>query len=138
MTAREYLEQIGVIKKKIYFLELEADEYERLSLSVPGPNYDRPIVDGTRSLEAPFVKWIDKKFETLEKIEKLKKKLTVIEKVSSEAISELEDAEYRLILTYKYFDGLSWIDIAEKVHYSRQTVYRYCQIALDLIKIPNL
>lgn len=138
MTAREYLEQIGYLKRKIHYLELEAEEYERLSLSIPGPNYEREIVDCTRNLEAPFVKWLDKKFETIEKIKKTQTKLEEVKMVAADAISKLDNVEYRLVLTYRYFDGLTWPEICIKVNFAKQTVYRYHLIALDLLKIPGI
>ncbi len=63
MTNKEYLSQVYHLDLKIKQLQLRSKEFERLSNTVPGSNYDGVRVDGTRNQEAPFVKWLIKKDE---------------------------------------------------------------------------
>ena len=75
MTAKEYLSQIRKLEYKISRMKLRSEEYELLSHSLPGQNFDGVRVDGTRNLEAPFVKWIMKKCDLDQEIKVLEEKL---------------------------------------------------------------
>ncbi len=49
-------------------------------------------------------------------------------------IEELEDENEKKVLTYRYLALLKWIDIREKMGYSRQHVYRVHERALKNFK----
>lgn len=50
------------------------------------------------------------------------------------AIQTVEDERLRLLLEYRYFDQLSWEELAEKMNYSYQHVFRLHKQALKAIQ----
>ena len=137
MTKIEYLSQVYKLQLKIDKKKIRAEEYERLSMSIPGPNYDQPVVDKTRSLEAPFVKWIGKLIDIQKEIEELEKKLDVLKAEVIGVIETLENEDYKNVLALRDISCLTWGDICEKLYISLSTVKRWHQNALELIKIEQ-
>lgn len=135
MTKIEYLSQVYKLQLKIDKKKIRAEEYERLSMSIPGPNYDQPVVDKTRSLEAPFVKWIGKLIDIQKEIEELEKKLDVLKAEVIGVIETLENEDYKNVLALRYISYLTWGEICGKLYISLSTIKRWHQSAIDIIKI---
>jgi DNA-directed RNA polymerase specialized sigma subunit len=138
MTKIEYLSQVYKLQLKIDKKKIRAEEYERLSMSIPGPNYDQPVVDKTRSLEAPFVKWIGKLIDIQKEIEELEKKLDVLKAEVIGVIETLENEDYKNVLALRYISGFTWTDICEKLYISRATVHRWHDKAVEILVIPKI
>jgi RNA polymerase sigma factor (sigma-70 family) len=134
MTAKEYLSQVYQLEHKIKQLKLRSDEFERLSLSVPGSNYDGVRVDGTRNQEAPYVKWIVKKSEVDGKITALQKDLERLKVEILQVIEKLENEDYKNVLIMRYLDTLTWDKIADNLYCSISTVKRWHKVAIELLK----
>ena len=130
MEAREYLEQVNKLKKKIESLKKLSDYYDRMSYSLPGQDFTRERVDHTPSYDAPFVKWIYKKIETDDLIAKLEKDLVVLKDEVSTAIDKMENIDYKNVLYLRYIEGLLWEDIGAKIYASERTARRYHNAAL--------
>lgn len=137
MTVKEYLSQVYHLEKRIAQLKLRSEEFERLSLSVSSPNYGGIRVDGTKSYEAPFVKWIEKKDEVDRKIQDLEEKLAKLKTEILTVIDSLENEDYKNILIMRYLDTLTWEEIANKMFYSEKTVRRWHAMALEKIIVPK-
>ena len=101
MTAKEYLERIGKLERKISAMKMRSAEYDRLSLSIPGPSYGERIGSNpNRNTEAPFLKWIIKKHDLDLEIEKLEKKLKDMQAEALLKIEELENEDFTEILNF--------------------------------------
>lgn len=137
MTITEYLSRAHFIKVKIEKLTMEYEEYQQRAGSIPGPTYDKEVVDHTRNLEAPFVKWIYKAIETEEKINMLKADLPKVEAEIIDTIDKLTNIDYRLVLIYRYIDWMSWDDIAKKMYYSNPTIRRWHNLAIAELKMSR-
>ena len=133
----EYLSRAHWIKVKIEKLKTLLEEYRMKAGSIPGPNYDREIVDHTRNLEAPFVKWIYKSIETEEKIKKLEEELPKVEGEIIDLIDTLQNLDYRLVLVYRYLNWMSWDEIAHKMYYSNPTIRRWHSLAIEELKMSR-
>lgn len=125
MNVKEYLSRYHNTELKISRLQVEVEEYIRLANSIPGINFDQIRVDGTKSLEAPFEKWIRKALDNENLIVDLKRRLPIIKGQIISVIDELEDTELRKVLIYRYIDWLSWNDIAVKMFVSISTLKRW-------------
>ncbi len=134
MTNKEYLSQVYQLEHKIKQLKLRSDEFERLSLSVPGSNYDGVRVDGTRNQEAPYVKWIVKKSEVDGKITALQKDLERLKVEILQVIEKLENEDYKNVLIMRYLDTLTWDKIADNLYCSISSVKRWHKVAIELLK----
>ena len=75
MTSKEFLQRPMRLRWRIDALKLQKEQYEELANSIPGGNYDKPVVQKTRSNEAPFIKWIDKIIDVDNKIAEFEKEL---------------------------------------------------------------
>lgn len=137
MTAKEYLSQIQRLEYKISRMKLRAEEYQRLSESIPGQSYDGIRVDGTRNLDAPFVKWIMKKADLEQEIKVLEEKLANLKAEIMVCIERLENEDYKNVLVMHYIKGLPWEVIADRLYVCRATVFNWNNRALELIKIPK-
>lgn len=137
MTAKEYLSQIQRLEYKISRMKLRAEEYQRLSESIPGQSYDGIRVDGTRNLDAPFVKWLMKKADLEQEIKVLEEKLANLKSEIVTCIESLDNEDYKNVLVMHYIKGLPWTEIANRMYVVERTIYRWHSNALREIKIPN-
>lgn len=136
MTSKEYLEQIGKLEHKIKCMKDRAEYYDQMSLSIPGPCYDKIGTNGTRNLDAPFVKWLIKLDEIKREIEKKEEQLTELKAEITLQIESFENEEYKNVLLLRYFKHLGWNEIARQSYCSIASVYRYHEAALGLIRVP--
>lgn len=135
MNVKEYLSRYHDTELKISRLQVEVEEYIRLANSIPGINFDQIRVDGTKSLEAPFEKWIHKALDNENLIVDLKRRLPIIKGEIMSVIDELEDTELRKVLIYRYIDWQSWNDIAAKMFVSISTLKRWHKKGLNMVVI---
>lgn len=138
MNVKEYLSRYHETEIKIKKLQQMVDEYIRLANSIPGINFDAIRVDGTKSLQAPFEKWILRALNDEAVIIELKRILPIIKGEIIAVIDELEDKELRKLLIYRYLDWSSWQEIADKMFVSISTIKRWHKTALELLKIQKL
>lgn len=135
MTNKEYLSQVYKLQNKIDKMNIRYQEYERLASSVPGPNYDGVRVDGTRNLDAPFVKWVGKMIDLKAVIDSNQKKLDEIKTEVIGVIEALDNEDYKNVLMLRYISFLSWDDIADKLYVVKRTVLRWHDKALSELKV---
>ncbi len=134
MNVKEFLSRYHDTQVKITKLQQIVDEYIRLANSIPGINFDAIRVDGTKSLQAPFEKWILRALNDEVVIEELKRELPIIKGEIIAAIDEVEDDELRKVLIYRYLDWNNWNEIAEKLCYSYSTARRLHDKAILMVK----
>jgi len=135
MNVKDYLSRYHYTELKIQRMQEEVYEYNRLANTIPGCNFDAIRVDGTKSLDAPFTKWIHKAMEQELLIEDMKRKLPIIKCEIISVIDELEDTELKKLLIYRYIDWLSWSGIATKMYVSISTLKRWHKTAIESISI---
>jgi DNA-directed RNA polymerase specialized sigma subunit len=135
MNAKEFLSRYHDTEQKIKSLQAEVDEYIRLANSIPGMNFDAIRVDGTKSLEAPFIKWISRALDNEVLIADMKRNLPIIKGEIISAIDELDVEEHKMVLIHRYIDWLSWSEISKKMFYSVATVRRWHDKAIRMISI---
>lgn len=136
MTSKEYLERIGKLERKINAMKMRSKEYDRLSLSIPGPSYGEKIGSNpNRNTEAPFLKWIIKKHDLDLEIEKLEKKLKDMQADALLKIEELDNEDYKNVLMMRYIKYMEWNDICKSLFAARRTIMRWHEKALELLKL---
>ena len=65
---------------------------------------------------------MDKVMEIEAQITREIDQLHTIRQEIKEALDQLEDENLKLLMEYRYIDGMTWEQIAEKMDYSRQWV----------------
>ena len=134
MDAKGYLSRYHYLEIDIKHMQDEVAEYKRLANSIPGMSFDSIRVDGTKTHDAPFTKWIYTAMEKELQLADLIKRLQTVKCEIISVIDELEDAELKRLLIYRYIDWLSWNEISHNLFVSISTVKRWHKIALNLQK----
>lgn len=137
MTAKDYLSQVQKLEYKIGRMKLRAEEYERLSLSLPSQNYDGVRVDGTRNLDAPFVKWLMKKCDLEQEIRALEERLVNLKAEIMLCIESISNEDYKSVLVLHYIENIGWREIAERLYVSEATIFRWHRQGLNEIVVPK-
>lgn len=101
----------------------ELDELQDLKVAIASP-----VITGMPK---------GKCFERSARVDVILDKIIKLEKAREDDIEELVDKklmrsekfkslplEERMILEFRYFDGMTWADIAKKLNYEERTVYR--------------
>ena len=130
MNVKEYLSRYHETEIKINKLQQMVDEYIRLANSIPGINFDAIRVDGTKSLQAPFEKWILRALNDEAVIVELKRRLPIIKGEIVSLIEILDNSDLKRILLFRYIDWLSWSEISKKMYCSIATIRRWHDKAL--------
>ena len=134
MTSKEFLQRPMRLKWRIDALKLQKEQYEELANSIPGGNYDKPVVQKTRSNEAPFIKWIDKIMDIEKKIESMETEYETAKAAVVKAIEKLPNPDYQTILIMRYLNEYSWADICEKLYISLSTAKRWHWDAINALE----
>ena len=125
MTSKEFLQRPMRLRWRIDALKLQKEQYQELANSIPGGNYDKPVVQKTRNNEAPFIKWIDKIMDVEKKIESLEAEYETAKAEVVKAIEKLPNPDYQTILIMRYLNEYSWADICDKLYISLSTAKRW-------------
>ena len=134
MTSKEFLQRPMRLRWRIDALKLQKEQYEELANSIPGGNYDKPVVQKTRSNEAPFIKWIDKIMDIEKKIESLEAEYETAKAAVVKAIERLPNPDYQTILIMRYLNEYSWADICDKLYISLSTAKRWHWDAINSLE----
>lgn len=135
MDVKKYLSRYHNMKLKLEKLEYLHEDYIRMSHSIPGVQFDQIRVSGTKSLKAPFEKWIHKAMEVRYEIEQIKKNLQNVKNEILSDICELDNPDYQRVLMYRYVDWLSWREIADKMFYSSASIRRMHDKSIEEIAL---
>lgn len=112
-----YLSRVRHINERITRLLEEKRRWRDLALCrSPGIS---PAPGG-----GPTVKPVDKMLEVEGEIDREIDYLQEVRKEVKSAISGVEDDTMRTLLEHRYLDGLTWEQVAERMHYSREWVCR--------------
>ena len=134
MTSKEFLQKPMRIQHRIEQLQLKRQTFEELANSIPGGNYDKPLVQKTRNTQAPVIKWIDKIMEVEKEIEKLEEEFEVAKAEVIKAIEKLDNADYQTLLIMRYLNEYSWTSICEKMYVSLSTAKRWHWEAINVLE----
>ena len=138
MVAKEYLKQAYLLDKQIKVEIKELEQLREMRGTIQGCSYNERIGSNpNRNIEAPFVKTIEKIWELEQRINGQILKLVELQTEIDEAINRLADPAERLLLKYRYLNGMEWNDIAETMYVSYRTVHRIHASALKNFVVPE-
>ena len=123
---KQYLSQYYYLYQKVDSLNDDLRCLEELADGTQGVNYDEPVVSKTRSLKAPFLRYIDRIQKKEEEIAKKVEELMTISMVDNPVVE--------LVLTYRYINFYGWSEIAKKLHYAESYIYELHRKGLWSIK----
>jgi len=138
MTSKEYLKQAYLLDAQINSQIRSLESYKSMRGVVQGMSYGERIgTNPNRNLEAPFVKTIEKIMLLEERINQEIDRLVDLKVEIGEAIDKMEIPAERLLLKYRYLDGMEWIDISQILAVSYRTVHRIHASALKNFEVPE-
>ena len=138
MTSKEYLKQAYLLDAQINSQMRSLESYKSMRGIVQGMTYGERIgSSGNRNIEAPFVKTIEKIMLLEDRINQEIDRLVELKVEIGEAINKLEKPAERLLLKYRYLDGMEWIDISQALAVSYRTVHRIHASALKNFEVPE-
>ncbi len=112
MTARQWLGRGNSARKKIAALR---ETKEKLYAEVTGttPGYAGDVV-----MHAGESRKMEKYAEVSEALDAEEARLLEICRETVEVIGQVEDQRYYRLLLYRYVEGLSWTEVAERMGYT--------------------
>lgn len=138
MDSREYLSQIVRLKREIRNAKIEAEQYRRLSASVPGPSLDEPIGgSGGNGGEASFTRWINKAVDKEAEIERLTEKLSEVTGDIVDSIDLIGDPDARILLKLRFVEGMLIGEIAPRMSVAVSTVKRWLAKVPECVEVPD-
>lgn len=137
MTVQEYLKQGVMLDHRITYDLDRLDQMRMLSVSVSAPSPDRERVQTSRSGDASFVRVLERIDEQAEKINREIDLLMDLRAQIDEVIGQLPSNQFRVLMAYRYQEGLSWKEITAALHIGRTTAMAWHQKALDMMKLPE-
>lgn len=131
---KEYLKRYRKIDREVNQLIMEKDEIIALGTRITPRYSDLPRGWG----ESNKVQLSVEKLEAQE--EKIDKKIDLLHEVKADiekAIQTVEDDTLRVLLRYRYINGLTWEKIAVNMHYTYQWVCKLHGEALRKLKVDS-
>lgn len=136
MTVREYLGQAYRLQQRIRLHQEELGNLRTLAASVGSPGFEEHY-NPNRPTDAPFVKTLDKIWEKEKKTnDELCLLLQLRDEIQS-VIDQVENMDERLVLTYRYLKGYTWMRIGDELAADERTIRRWHDRALSHAKVPE-
>lgn len=130
MTTKQYLNQIRILDIRINHRIKQAEEIRQKAFMLSAVDTQKDRVqsspDGNTSL-----RFIDRYVDMMRSIDKLIDKYVDLKDEIITKIDSIEDERYCEILYYRYVDGMLFSEIAEKMNYTVDHVWRLHRYALQ-------
>lgn len=128
MKAKDYFRYLKQLENQIEAKKYMAQTYRTLAEGLCSPIYSDMPKKPNRQLE-PMANSLSKAFELEDEIKELEFELTSQKAKGMDAISMLEK-DYQILLIKRYFEKMSWGQIASTMFYSERWIYKLHGIAL--------
>lgn len=136
MTAREYLGQAYRLEQRMKFNRDEIENLQELAISVSSSKFEEHY-NATRNTDAPYIKTLMQIVELQDKMVLDLEQMVRFKAQVVEVISQLEDKDEYMILTYRYLKNYTWGMIADLLFVDERTVRRQHNKALAHVKLPE-
>ena len=114
-----YLSRYRRLNQRIDRLLEEQSRWREMALKITPVLSQTP---GGGESGSPIERPMDKVLEIDVEINREIGELQIVRQEIHAALNQLEDESLKLLMEYRYIDGLTWEQIAEKMDYSRQWV----------------
>ena len=84
---------------------------------------------------SPIERPMDKVLEIEKEVDREIDELQIVRQEIRNTLNQLEDENLKLLMEYRYIDGLTWEQIAVKMHYGFQWVCKLHGRALNRLKV---
>ena len=128
----QYLSRYRRLNARIDRLLEEKSRWRERALKITPTLSQAPGGGGSGS---PIERPMDKVLEIEKEVDREIDEMQIARREIRETLNQLEDENLKLLMEYRYIDGLTWEQIAEKMDYSRQWVTSLHGVALQKIKL---
>ena len=128
---KKYLSAYIELKRSIDSLTEEYHFWEETSRNIPISRIDASGIHGSRRKTEPITKHIDICIIIQEKQEEAKNKLNEIVSV----IDTLDNSDQRSVLRYRYINGYYFSEIARKMKFGLDNIFKLHRNGLDALNI---
>lgn len=127
-----YLSRYRRMSKRIDRLLEEQSRWREMALKITPVLSQTP---GGGESGSPIERPMDKVLEIDEKINQEIDELQTVRQEIRAALNQLEDESLKLLMEYRYIDGMTWEQIAVEMHYSYMQICRLHGKALKTIML---
>ena len=128
----QYLSRYRRLNQRIDRLLEEQSRWRERALKITPTLSQAPGGGGSGS---PIERPMDKVLEIDEEINREIDTLQTIRQEIRETLNQLEDESLKLLMEYRYIDGMTWEQVAVKMHYSYMQICRLHGKALKTIML---
>jgi DNA-directed RNA polymerase specialized sigma subunit len=136
MTPKSYLNQAYRLEQRIRLDKEEIEQLQALSVNVSSPSFEEHY-NPNRNTEASFMKTLEKVWKYQDKVNDELDLLLKLKAEIRDVISEVQNVDERLVLTYRYIKNYTWTKIGEELHVDERTVRRWHNRALAHVILPE-
>ena len=135
MTNEDYLNQVGILSRRIVYHTERLNRMRREADAVRSIRYGR--IGGTAgNNDAPYIRILERIEEYEEELEGENKLYLDLQAQVEQVLSTLPE-EQRLVLMYRYLEGMSYRYIGEILYVDSRTVRRWHASALNQLTLPD-
>ena len=136
MTPKEYLRQAYRLDHRINSDIAEMERLQEMLGTVSSPSLEEHY-NPNRPTEAPFIRRLEKVWELQDKINREIDRLIDLKAQMRDVIATVSDADEQMVLRYRYIHNMTWEQIGDELHADRTTVFRWHNVALQHITLPE-
>ncbi len=136
MTNKEYLRQAYRLDQRINSDIEEVSRLREMACGISSPVLGDKV-QTSHSGEAPFVRSVEKILTLEERINKEIDLLVDLKEQIRGVISAVPDVDERMVLRYRYIQGLTWEQIGLEMNADERTIRRWHGNALLHITLPE-
>lgn len=129
-----YLSRYRRLNERIDRLLEEQSRWRERALKITPTLSQSPGGGGN---DSPIERPMDKVLEIEKEVDREIDEMQIVRKEIRETLNQLEDENLKLLMEYRYIDGLTWEQIAVKMHYGFQWVCKLHGRALNRLKIKE-
>ena len=137
MKVETYLKQGIMLDQRINYQLKKLAELRENACSIPAVMPKGGKVQTSPDGNAPFVRALMRMEEQEERINREIELLVELKDQIREVIGQVEDDNLRMVLAFKYLEGMSFEEIGDVLHANKSTVYRWHKQAVGKITLPE-
>ena len=134
MTNEAYLCQAGILSRKIAY---HMERLRRMRLEADAVSSHWGERGGGGSGEAPYVRMLERIESGEEELDRENELLARLKAQTEETISRLPQEKMKLVLLYKYLEGMSYREIGDLLYMDKGTAKRWQDRALACMTLPE-
>ena len=133
MTAKEFLRAVRTIDRRV---DEAIERVERLQARLESGRMSR-ITGMPRGGGSDWTETADRVIELEQRVNARVREMVRLKQIAQDAIDRIEEARLRELLELYYIDGMTWEQVARRMHYSEVQVWRLHGRALQQIRLPD-